>query len=76
MPVVLGKYLVRDWTAATIENKLRSPMTVAIARVVRGNTRHQPSGAGTTGSATLVKEGGAWKIDDEAWATPQQESPL
>jgi hypothetical protein len=51
-------------------------MTVAIARVVRGNTRHQPSGAGTTGSATLVKEGGAWKIDDEAWATPQQESPL
>ena len=23
----------------------------------------------TTGSATLVKEGGAWKIHDEAWAT-------
>ena len=24
----------------------------------------------TTGSATLVKEGGAWKVEDESWAAP------
>ena len=27
-------------------------------------------GRETTGSATLVKEGGAWKVEDEGWATP------
>ena len=27
-------------------------------------------GRETTGSATLVKEGGAWKVGDEAWAEP------
>ena len=27
-------------------------------------------GRETTGSATLVKEGGAWKIEDESWAAP------
>lgn len=28
-------------------------------------------GRETTGSATLVKEGDAWKVEDEAWAEPQ-----
>ena len=28
-----------------------------------------PKGTETTGSATLVKERGAWKVDNEAWAT-------
>lgn len=33
-------------------------------------TAKTATGAATTGSATLVKEGGTWKVDDEAWATP------
>ena len=35
-------------------------------------TAKTPAGAATTGSATLVKEGGAWKVDDESWAGPAQ----
>jgi hypothetical protein len=31
-----------------------------------------PTGAATSGTATLVKEDGKWKIDDEAWAAPAQ----
>ena len=27
-------------------------------------------GRETTGSATLVKEAGAWKVEDESWAVP------
>jgi Domain of unknown function (DUF4878) len=27
-------------------------------------------GRETTGTATLVKEGGAWKVEDESWAAP------
>ena len=27
-------------------------------------------GRNTSGSATLVKEGGEWKLDEDAWATP------
>jgi hypothetical protein len=27
-------------------------------------------GRETTGSATLVKDGGAWKVEDESWAAP------
>ena len=27
-------------------------------------------GRATTGKVTMVKEGGAWKMDDDAWATP------
>jgi len=27
-------------------------------------------GRETTGSATLVKEGGVWKVEDESWAAP------
>ena len=27
-------------------------------------------GRPTTGKATMVKEGGAWKLDEDAWATP------
>ena len=32
-------------------------------------TAKTPKGTETTGGATLVKEGGAWKVDDEQWAT-------
>ena len=27
-------------------------------------------GRATSGKVTMVKEGGAWKMDDDAWATP------
>ena len=27
-------------------------------------------GRSTTGKASMVKEGGAWKLDEDAWATP------
>jgi hypothetical protein len=30
------------------------------------------AGAATNGTATLLKEGGGWKVEDEAWATPRQ----
>lgn len=30
-------------------------------------TAKSADGSPTSGSATLIKEGGAWKIDDEAW---------
>jgi hypothetical protein len=33
-------------------------------------TAKTPAGDATTGSATLVKEDGRWKVDDEAWAAP------
>lgn len=32
-------------------------------------TAKTPKGTETSGGATLVKEGGAWKVDDEQWAT-------
>ncbi len=33
-------------------------------------TAKTPAGDATSGSATLVKEDGRWKVDDEAWAAP------
>jgi hypothetical protein len=27
-------------------------------------------GRATSGKVTMVKEGGAWKTDEDAWATP------
>jgi hypothetical protein len=32
-------------------------------------------GQQTSGSATLIKEGGAWKIDDEAWVANLPKGP-
>ncbi len=32
-------------------------------------TAKTAKGTETTGAATLVKEGGAWKVEDESWAT-------
>jgi Domain of unknown function (DUF4878) len=29
-------------------------------------------GRATTGKVTMVKEGGAWKMDEDAWATPMK----
>ena len=40
-------------------------------RSVSTRTRLPAPGRETTGSATLVKEGDAWKVEDEAWAEPQ-----
>ena len=31
-------------------------------------------GRATSGKVTMVKEGGAWKMDEDAWATPDQEA--
>jgi hypothetical protein len=33
-------------------------------------TAQTPGGIATAGAATLVKEDGRWKIDDESWASP------
>jgi hypothetical protein len=33
-------------------------------------TAKTADGRPTTGKATLVKEGGNWKVDEDAWATP------
>jgi hypothetical protein len=38
-------------------------------------TAKAADGQQTSGSATLVKEGGAWKIDDEAWASSLLKGP-
>jgi len=35
-------------------------------------TAKTAAGAATSGRATLVKESGAWKVDDESWAAPVQ----
>jgi hypothetical protein len=35
-------------------------------------TARTPAGLATAGTATLVKEDGRWKIDDEAWAAPMK----
>ncbi len=29
-------------------------------------------GRASSGKATLVKEAGAWKLDEDAWATPNE----
>jgi hypothetical protein len=38
-------------------------------------TAKAADGQQTSGSATLVKEGGAWKIDDEAWVSNLPKGP-
>lgn len=38
-------------------------------------TAKGPDGRDTTGSATLVKEDGAWKIDDSAWIANVTKGP-
>jgi hypothetical protein len=43
--------------------------TVTATKAEYELTATTADGKPTTGSATLVKEGGAWKIHDEAWAT-------
>jgi predicted nucleotide-binding protein (sugar kinase/HSP70/actin superfamily) len=32
-------------------------------------------GRATSGKVTMVKEGGAWKMDEDAWATPIKKVP-
>ena len=43
---------------------------VESSKAVFEMTAKTADGRETTGSATLVKEGGAWKVEDESWATP------
>jgi hypothetical protein len=40
------------------------------SKAVLEMTAKTGDGRTTTGSATLLKEGGEWKIDEDAWATP------
>ena len=40
------------------------------AKAVLELTAKTGDGRATTGKATMVKEGGAWKLDEDAWATP------
>lgn len=46
--------------------------TITATRADLKTTAQDPQGRPLSGSATLVKEGGAWKIDDFAWAGPGQ----
>jgi hypothetical protein len=57
--------------ARTLTDLKVTKQTVTADKAEFEMTAKTATGAVTTGSATLVKEGGAWKIDDEAWATPQ-----
>lgn len=40
------------------------------AKAVLELTAKTGDGRATTGKVTMVKEGGAWKTDEDAWATP------
>ena len=40
------------------------------AKAVLELTAKTGDGRATSGKVTMVKEGGAWKLDDDAWATP------
>ena len=43
---------------------------VDTAKAVLELTAKTGDGRATTGKVTMVKEGGAWKTDEDAWATP------
>ncbi|HVE48347.1 MAG TPA: hypothetical protein VNG69_01875 [Casimicrobiaceae bacterium] len=43
--------------------------TVTANKAVYELTAKLPDGRTTFGTVTLVKEGSAWKVDDDAWAT-------
>jgi hypothetical protein len=63
-----GNYLKMNVRALTDLEVTKQAITATRAEFqLKART---PQGAETNGSATLVKEGGAWKVDDWAWATP------
>lgn len=43
---------------------------VDAAKAVLELTAKTGDGRATSGKVTMVKEGGAWKMDEDAWATP------
>ena len=44
------------------------------SKAVLEMTANTGDGRTATGSATLLKEGGEWKIDEDAWVTPPKSS--
>jgi hypothetical protein len=63
-----GNYLKMN---KRVVNDLKvTKQTVAAARAELEMAATDAGGQALTGTATLVKEGGAWKVDDFAWAGP------
>jgi hypothetical protein len=62
-----GNYLKMN--ARSLSDVQVVKQTVTATRADYQLTAKTPSGAVTTGGATLVKEGGAWKVENEAWAS-------
>jgi hypothetical protein len=56
--------------ARTLTDLKVTKQTITADKAEFEMTAKTPTGVATTGAATLVKEGGAWKVDDESWATP------
>jgi len=63
-----GNYLKMN--ARSLSDVKVVKQTVTATKAEYQLTAKTASGAVTTGGATLVKEGGAWKVEDEAWASP------
>jgi hypothetical protein len=63
-----GNYLKMN--ARTLTDLKVTKQTVSEDKAEFQMTAKTPAGTETTGTATLVKEGGGWKVEDEAWATP------
>lgn len=63
-----GNYLKMN---KRVVNDLKvTKQTVTAAKADLEMTAKDAAGQAMTGTATLVKEGGAWKVDDFAWAGP------
>ena len=63
-----GNYLKMN---KRVVNDLKvTKQTVTAARADLEMTAKDAAGQSLTGTASLVKEGGAWKVDDFAWAGP------
>lgn len=63
-----GNYLKMNARALTDVKVVKQTVTASKAEYEL--SARTAAGAATTGRATLVKEGGAWKVEDEAWAAP------
>ena len=56
------------------EERKVTKQTVAATRAELEMAAKDAGGQTLTGTATLVKEGSAWKVDDFAWAGPRRRS--
>jgi hypothetical protein len=63
-----GNYLKMN--ARSLSDLKVVKQTVTATKAEYQLTAKTPSGAVTTGGATLVKQGGTWKVENEAWASP------